>query len=196
MRRSRGMSHRSQLGAALFAALGFLAAAVAAAGGSSASVPPSALHACAVIAADAERLACYDQLSRRAASRPAAAAAAPSSAVPPTTATARAPAAATSAAATATAAARATTVESFGNYATEHPAAPPKASSLQARVVELGQSASGRMTVSLEGGAVWELDTADPLLAAGDLVDVRRAALGSFLMETPSKRTHRVRRLR
>ena len=52
------------------------------------------------------------------------------------------------------------------------------------------------MTVALEGGAVWELDDgADPLLAAGDRVTIHRAALGSFLMETPAKRTHRVHRL-
>jgi hypothetical protein len=51
------------------------------------------------------------------------------------------------------------------------------------------------MTVTLEGGQLWELDEGDPLLTVGDTVDIRRAALGSFMMETPSKRTHRVRRL-
>ena len=57
-------------------------------------------------------------------------------------------------------------------------------------------SASGRMTVSLEGGAVWELDDADPLLAVGETVTITRAAFGSYIMHTPRHRTHRVRRLR
>jgi hypothetical protein len=52
------------------------------------------------------------------------------------------------------------------------------------------------MTVTLEGGQLWELDDADPLLAVGETVSISRAALGSFLMETSTKRTHRVRRLR
>jgi hypothetical protein len=33
------------------------------------------------------------------------------------------------------------------------------------------------------------------LLAAGDTVTITRAALGSYLLRTPSKRIHRVRRL-
>ena len=59
----------------------------------------------------------------------------------------------------------------------------------------LGKSASGRTTVALEGGQLWELDDPDALLAAGDTVSISRAALGSFMMLTPAKRTHRVRRL-
>ncbi len=52
------------------------------------------------------------------------------------------------------------------------------------------------MTVALEGGALWELDQDDPLLAAGNTVTLTRAALGSYLMRTPTGRSHRVRRLR
>jgi hypothetical protein len=52
------------------------------------------------------------------------------------------------------------------------------------------------MTVTLEGGQLWELEDADPLLAAGDTVTIARASFGSFLLETPSKRSHRARRLR
>jgi hypothetical protein len=51
------------------------------------------------------------------------------------------------------------------------------------------------MTVSLAGGALWVLDDADPLLTVGETVTITRAALGSYLMKTPSQRTHRVRRL-
>lgn len=52
------------------------------------------------------------------------------------------------------------------------------------------------MTVSLEGGALWELSEADPLLAEGDTVTIKRAALGSYLMRTPSKRLLRAYRIR
>jgi hypothetical protein len=62
-------------------------------------------------------------------------------------------------------------------------------------VIALGKDAGGHMTVSLEGGALWALDEADPLLAVGDTVTITRAALGSFFLKTASKRTHRVRRL-
>jgi hypothetical protein len=70
------------------------------------------------------------------------------------------------------------------------------AASLNAPVVALGKSASGRMTVALAGGALWELDEPDPLLAVGDVVTITRAALGSYLLHTPSQRSHRARRLR
>ncbi|HUX74075.1 MAG TPA: hypothetical protein VMV25_09330 [Steroidobacteraceae bacterium] len=50
--------------------------------------------------------------------------------------------------------------------------------------------------MTLEGGQLWELYDADPLLAIGDLVTIHRAALGSFLMYTPTGRRHRVERLR
>jgi hypothetical protein len=67
---------------------------------------------------------------------------------------------------------------------------------MEARVVELGTSAGGQMTVTLEGGQVWELFDPDPLLAVGDTVSITRASLGSFMLQTPTKRSHRARRLR
>jgi hypothetical protein len=86
--------------------------------------------------------------------------------------------------------------ESFGLYGAEHPTAPTPAALLTAKVVGLGVGGNGRPTVSLDGGQLWELDSADPLLANGDSVTIARAALGSFLMTTPHGRTHRVHRLR
>ena len=81
----------------------------------------------------------------------------------------------------------------------EHPAAPVLGvQSMQARVSTLGKSRGGHPTVTLDDGAVWELDdsdSGDPLLAGGDLVTIRRGSLGSFLMETPAKRTHRTHRI-
>ncbi|HEV2284705.1 MAG TPA: hypothetical protein VGR80_01585, partial [Steroidobacteraceae bacterium] len=86
---------------------------------------------------------------------------------------------------------------SFGLYSAEHPKPPPASPSLATRVSSVAHNAAGHMTVTLEGGALWELmDEADPLLAAGDAVFITRASFGSYLMHTPSARVHRIRRLR
>jgi hypothetical protein len=148
-----------------------------------------AAAACTSIEDPTQRLNCYD----RASGRPAAArGAAPGSPPAATLPAAAAPAASAAAAATAPQA----KPQSFGLYAAEHPTPPPSASSVTGTVTALGRSASGRPTVTLEDGQLWELDDADPLLAAGDVVSIHRAALGSFEMTTPSKRTHRTHRLR
>ena len=155
---------------------------LAALAGTEAPVAASALHACAAISAPGERLACYDQLAGRASAPPTASVpgaapqpspgvAAPASPTPPPK-------------------------GSFGLYHTEHPAAPPPAASLTAKVVGIGATATGHPTVALEGGQLWELDGPDPLLANGDSVTIQRASFGSFVMTTPTRRTHRVHRLR
>jgi hypothetical protein len=154
-----------------------------------ATSPPQALAACANISDSAERLACYDKLVGRGAA-PAAPASAPAPPQP-----AGAPASATAGPAAAAAPA-ASSPQSFGLYSAEHPKPPPVSRTLEARVVALGKSLDGQMTVSLDSGGLWELlNDADPLLAVGDTVTITRAALGSYLMHTPTKRTHRVRRL-
>jgi hypothetical protein len=131
----------------------------------------------------AERLACFEQLAGRA---PAAAQALP---VP-------APSAATTPPSPAPPKTAAPPKESFGLYEAEHPASPKPAAAFNGKVVGLGVSATGRPTVEIEGGQLWELDRPDPLLAAGDSVTINRGTLGSFLMTTPSGRTDRLRRLR
>ena len=167
------------------AVLAVLAPASLSAGAAATTVSETALRACAGLDSDADRLACYDHLAGRSVSRAAATA-------PGHSATASAPAA------TAAAASAPPSAQTFGLYAAEHPKAPPAAAaaSLEGRVVSVGSSAGGRMTVLLEGGALWELDDADPLLAVGETVTVTRAVLGSYIMHTPSHRTHRARRLR
>ena len=144
--------------------------------------PEAGLHACAAIDAAAERLACYDRLAGRAeAAAPVAPVAVPAPTQLPVTA---APGSASS-----------SPKESFGLYSAEHPTALPAAQSLTEVVTAMGTSAGGRPTVTLRDGQVWEFDTSDPLLAIGDTVTIRRAALGSFILETPSRRRHRARRL-
>ncbi len=167
-----------------------------------AAVPPEALHACASIAEDAARLACYDRLAGRAAGKvavtPAPSTGAATRSAAPQAAAAPPPAASGAAQPNAAqpnaAAAAPPPKESFGLYPAEHPL-PAVATSLEAIVVAVGKSQSGRMTVQLEGGALWELAEPDPLLAVGERVTITRASLGSYLMQTPSRRTHRVRRL-
>jgi hypothetical protein len=167
------------------ALLAVLGAAALSAGAAATTVPETALRACAGLDSDADRLACYDHLAGRSESRAAAT-------VPGHSATASAPAA------TAAAASAPPSAQTFGLYAAEHPKPPPAAAaaSLEGRVASVGSSAGGHMTVLLEGGALWELDDADPLLAAGETVTITRAVLGSYIMHTPSHRTHRARRLR
>ena len=86
--------------------------------------------------------------------------------------------------------------ESFGLYTEEHPATPRVESLITGKVISIGISSSGRSTVTLEGNQVWELDSADPVLANGDVVTVKRGTLGSFILTTPAGRLHRVHRSR
>ena len=164
----------TKVAAAVLAVLGTAALSAATA---ATAVSETALRACAGIGSDAERLACSDKLAGR--SAPLAAAPMPASAPP-----AAPPAAAPPA------------THTFGLYTAEHPKPPPAPSALEAHVVSVQRSVSGHMTVLLEDGALWRLEDADPLLAAGDTVTIIRAVLGSYLLETPNHRTHRVRRLR
>jgi len=86
--------------------------------------------------------------------------------------------------------------ESFGVYTEEHPATPRVESLITGKVISIGISSSGRSTVTLEGNQVWELDSADPVLANGDVVTIKRGTLGSFILTTPAGRLHRVHRSR
>lgn len=136
------------------------------------------LKACASIAAATESLACFKQLAERAAPSQIAASAAPVGAVAPSQ---PSPAVAPK--------------ESFGLHAAEHPAPPKKEPSHTAKIVGLSTTNSGRPTVMLEDGELWQLDAPDPLLVEGNSVTITRGVFGSFLLTTPTGRTHRVQRL-
>lgn len=169
----RCMQHRVQhgvflLATAVLAATMGLSAAKALAQESDA--PAHALQRCARIASAGERLACYDALAGR-----------------PTSAITTAPAAA--------AAPAPPPEKTFGLSTVQQRGPVDELESIAAKVTQFGQSRDGRQTIALDNGQVWELDASDPLLKGGDAITIRRAALGSFILSTAQKRSHRVRRL-
>jgi hypothetical protein len=173
---------RSRRTAMALAPLSLSALALASAQAAPASVPMSVLKQCSEINEPSKRLACYDQVAQRP----------PVAALPKDSAIAKDSAAAAAPAATAAPAPKA----SFGLYNAEHPAAPAVEALITAKVISIGISSSGRSTVALEGNQVWELDSADPVLANGDTVTVKRGTLGSFILTTAAGRLHRVHRIR
>jgi hypothetical protein len=192
------MKH-SMLARAVAVVFAALAASQASAG------PPEDLSACGAIPDPTERLACYDRLAGRSAA-PVPLAPKTSTAVPPLPASPASPAtvavpvspppAPAQTGAAARPAAPAAEAKSFGAYSAEHPTAPEVPQSLTVRVTALGKTIDGRPTMTIEGGALWLLEEKDPLLAIGDTVSISRGLLGSFLLETPTRRLHHVRRIR
>ena len=174
----------------------------------------NALAPCIDISNSADRLACYDKLAGRVSAPKAAASAGAPSAAPPSAA-ARAPAAApsvtapsaaASAPATSVAAAPVTasapTEEDFGRSKVRKErtaassGAPPEIKSITSKVAGFGRSPSGRIQVTLDNGQIWEYqDDPDQLLSVGDSVTIKRATLGSFILQTPTKLSHRVSRV-
>jgi hypothetical protein len=175
--------------------------AACAAGGALAE-DPNGLTQCSSISNTAERLACYDRLAGRA----------PASKAPPSSPTAAAPAAAPVSAAPAAAApaaatpvpARASTADDFGLSKVQKERAngadsssPAEIKSITARVTGFRKGSNGRPRVLLDNGQSWEYEEdGDYLLAVGDSVTIRRASLGSYLLVTPARLIHRVRRIR
>ena len=172
----------------------------------------NALAPCVDISSSADRLACYDKLAGRA-SAPKTLVAAPSAASPaaispsppasPAPASPAAPAPATVASVAAVPApAAAPTEEDFGRSKVRKArmaassGAPPEIKSITAKVAAFGRSPNGRSRVTLDNGQIWEYqDDPDPLLSIGDSVTIKRARLGSFLLQTPAKLSHRVSRM-
>jgi len=62
-----------------------------------------------------------------------------------------------------------------------------KIDQIQARVVKVTKSSYKKLTVTLEGGQIWrQLDSKPMLIRKGDVVLIRAAKLGSFLMQKQS----------
>lgn len=133
----------------------------------------AALKACRAEADDSRRLACYDREMDRA-----------QAVIPPVELTAE---------------------ESFGREGamTREEADRKEQESralgeLQAKVTEIWTRSDGLMVVTLDNGQVWKQNRPDSFfrLKAGDTVTIQPAAMNSFLMSGPSKRSTRVSRLK
>jgi hypothetical protein len=165
----------------------------------------NALAPCVGISSGADRLACYDKLAGRVSAPNAGPVAAPPAATSPaaTSPAATAPAATAPAPAAsvvaAPAPAAAPTEEDFGRSKVRKAAssgAPPEIKSITSKVAAFGRSPNHRTQVTLDNGQVWEYqDDPDPLLSIGDSVTIKRATLGSFILLTPTKLSHRVSRI-
>lgn len=70
--------------------------------------------------------------------------------------------------------------------------------SITGTVGSVSQAASGRYVVTLGNGQAWIQTNTDsyPVLKTGDAVKIRRAALGSYVLNGPRSISWRVRRVR
>jgi uncharacterized membrane protein len=144
---------------------------------------PAALAACREEKDDAQRLACYDREVARAGGQSAESSAAASQA------------------ATASAAPPQSPEERFGYrgvLAREEQERVKSATlgQLEATVTDISKRGDGALIMTLDNGQVWAQNRPDAFfrLKVGDSVKIEPAALGSFLMIGPSKRTARVTR--
>ena len=145
---------------------------------------------CAAIRAPDTRLSCYDLLAHRPADKvpPTVAKAAPSPAEPaPSAAAVQAPA---------TVAAIAADPQNFGLSAVQQHTADLGPKSETAHISIVGSDQTGRTFVVLDSGQTWTVMDSDGRLNSGDAVTIKRAALGSFLMLTPSNHSYRVHRVK
>jgi hypothetical protein len=161
---------------------------------------------CAVIPAPDSRLACYDAVAHRPADkvpsasamdipmRATAAAIAPAAA--PTTVPTPTTAAAAPTQAPASAAAIAADPKNFGLTPAQQHTADLGAKSIAAQISIVSSDQTGRTLVVLDNGETWTVMDNDGRLSSGNAVTIKRAALGSFLMMTPSNHSYRVRRIR
>jgi hypothetical protein len=157
---------------------------------------------CAAITASDARLVCYDALAHRPPEKaPRAAAARPASPAPAASATAPAVTAPTTAAAAPAQAPVAATLnpadpKNFGLSPAQQHTTDLGPKSIAARISIVSANQAGQTTLVLDSGQTWIVMDNDGRLAAGDAVTIKRAALGSFLMMSPSNHSYRVRRIK
>jgi hypothetical protein len=158
------------------------------------------LARCAAVASREARLACYDVLAHRPpdkaptvadASSPVAA-----PAIAPEASSAAVVTAATSAASASASAASAADPNNFGLTAKKQRSVDEGPKSIAARISSVSSDQSGGVFIVLDSGQIWTVLDNDGRLAAGDAVTIKRAALSSFLMMTPSNHSYRVRRVK
>lgn len=136
------------------------------------------LARCAAIRADTERLACYDRLSVSVEAQAQSRTPRGDSAPHPK------------------AAQPADNVQNFGLTKQQLHETPQGPEAVTATVKSISSGANGDVYLLLDNGHTWAFADANFLLRAGDAVVIKRAALGSFLMTTPSRRTYHVRRIK
>ena len=73
--------------------------------------------------------------------------------------------------------------------------APEGPTSIKAVVSQLTEDRLNNVSLVLDNGQTWTFIEPDPRVRPGDTVTIKRAALGSYLMITPSRRSYRVERL-
>lgn len=146
------------------------------------SLACSAPHAdewtrCASIEADSERLICYDGLAHRAASTHASSTPLTSVAQqqvlqPPP-------------------------IDDEKVFGLSKPTTPQARGldNVRAIVDQISSDAAGNVYVHLDNNQLWIFNDPSYFLRKGDAIVITRAALKSFLMATPSRRSYRVRRL-
>jgi hypothetical protein len=88
--------------------------------------------------------------------------------------------------------------EQFGRPAKPAPAAAAAPASVTAAVTALDRLRDGKFVVTLDNSQVWSQSeiNSQALVAIGDTVTVRRAALGSYLLVTKAGIATRVKRVR
>ncbi len=161
--------------------------------------------ACAAIAGANERLACDDQLARSrlqlgsggtpaVGSKPATGATAPAAGAPSPSAATTVPAASAAATTVAATSAGGSATQSFGLVKRAPAEREQGAKQIEALVQKVEVNQHRQVRVSLDNGQVWDFIEADAIVRAGEAVNIRRAALGSFLLTTGSHHTYRVKR--
>ena len=147
------------------------------------------LARCAALEATDARLACYDTLAGRPVG---------GNVPSPDRATATVtPAVASSLAPTTAAPAPADADRHFGLSAAQQHTAPQGPQAIQARIAQITVDQLRRSYVILDNGQTWASIEGEVILDSGELVTIKRAALGSFmLVSAQSKRSYRVRRVR
>jgi hypothetical protein len=165
-------------------------------------------HPCASVVDNLERLACYDRaFGRPVGAAPATSASMATTAPAPATPTTMAAAATAPAAPAPTAAVPAVDPavkarEEFGLNQTHKRAiaaseGTPAPDSITKTVASVTRTPAGESVVHLDGGQVWMEVAAytGVSIKPGDVVTIRKASLGSFMLVTPRHAATRVRRL-
>jgi len=156
---------------------------------------PPPHHPCASVADNAARLACYDEAFGRPADAGTSATAASAAAA------ANAPRSGVATAAVVDPAVKAR--EEFGLSQPDKRAlaasqGAPAPDSVTGKVASVAHRLAGEAVVTLESGQVWvEVESySGVVVQPGDVVTIRKAALGSYMLVTPKHVATRVRRLK